>query len=95
MAEVLYAAEGRQDELSVNIERERQEIEKAVRKACKILNKLTPDGAIFAAGWLMSDLIVSLMPDEDKAKQLSRTVQDQIEREFKTAYANLARGRVT
>ncbi|WP_027057349.1 hypothetical protein [Mesorhizobium loti] len=94
MVEVLYAAEGRQGELSVNIERGRQEIEKAVKNACKILNKLTPDGAIYAAGWLMSDLIVSLMPDEEKAKELSRIVNDQIEREFKTAYAKLARGSV-
>ena len=42
----------------------------------------------------MTDLIVSLMPNEEEAKELSRIVQGQIEREFKTAYANLARGTV-
>ena len=94
MIEVLYTAEGRQEELSVNIVRDRPEIEKAAKKACKILNKLTPDGAIFATGWIMTDLIVSLMPIEEEAKELSRIVQGQIEREFKTAYANLARGTV-
>ena len=90
--EVLYTAEGRQDELTSTIMRDRSEIEKA--EACKILNKLTPDGAIFATGWIMTDLIVSLMPNEEEAKELSRIVQGQIEREFKTAYANLARGAV-
>ena len=90
MIEVLYTAEGRQDELTSTIMRDRSEIEKA--EACKILNKLTPDGAIFATGWIMTDLIVSLMPNEEEAKELSRIVQGQIEREFKTAYANLARG---
>ena len=92
MIEVLYTAEGRQDELTSTIMRDRSEIEKA--EACKILNKLTPDGAIFATGWIMTDLIVSLMPNEEEAKELSRIVQGQIEREFKTAYANLARGAV-
>jgi hypothetical protein len=94
MIEVLYTAEGRQEELSANIMRDRPEIQKAAKKACKILNKLTPDGAIFATGWIMTDLIVSLMPNEEEAKELSRIVQGQIEREFKTAYANLARGTV-
>ena len=42
MIEVLYTAEGRQDELTSTIMRDRSEIEKA--EACKILNKLTPDG---------------------------------------------------
>ena len=94
MIEVLYTAEERQDELTANIARDRQEIEKAAKKACKILNKLTPDGALFASGWIITDLIVSLMPNEEEAKELSRIVQGQIEREFKTAYANLARGPV-
>lgn len=94
MIEVLYTAEGRQDELTSTIMRDRSDIEKAAKKACEILNKLTPDGAIFATAWIMTDLIVSLMPNEGEAKELSRIVQGQIEREFKTAYANLARGAV-
>lgn len=94
MIEVLYTAEGRQEELSANIMRDHTEIQKAAKKACKILNELTPDGAIFATGWIMTELIVSLMPNEEEANELSRIVQGQIEREFKTAYANLARGTV-
>ncbi|MER9353308.1 hypothetical protein NKI61_08400 [Mesorhizobium sp. M0514] len=94
MIDVLYTAEQRHDELTANIMRDRPEIEKAVKKACKVLNKLTPDGALYASGWIITDLIVSLMPNEEEAKELFRIVQGQIEREFKTAYANLARGPV-
>ncbi|ESX91301.1 hypothetical protein [Mesorhizobium sp. LSHC412B00] len=94
MIEVLYTAEKRQDELIANIMRDRPEIEKAVKKACKVLNKLTPDGALYASGWIIADLIVSLMSSEEEARELSRIVQGQIQREFKTAYANLARGTV-
>lgn len=90
MVEVLYNAEGRQDELTANIMRDRPEIEMAVKRACNILNRLTPDGALYAGGWLLTDLIVSLMPDEEKALELSRIVQRQIEREFKNAYAEVA-----
>ncbi|MER8638688.1 hypothetical protein [Mesorhizobium sp. M1365] len=87
---MLYTSEGRQDELTANIIRDRPEIEKAVKKACKLLNKLTPDGALYASAWVLADLIVSLMPDEEKALELSRIVQGQIEREFKIAYPEVA-----
>ncbi|MER8569698.1 hypothetical protein NKH85_28660 [Mesorhizobium sp. M0924] len=94
MIEVLYTAQKRQDELISNIMRDRPEIEKAVKKACKVLNKFTPDGALYASNRIIADLIVSLMPSEEEARELSRIVQGQIQREFKTAYANLARGTV-
>ena len=88
MFEVLYRDENRQDELTANLRRDRPEIEKAVKKACKILNNLSPDGAIFGGGWVLADLIVSLMDNEEEALELLKKVQGQIEREFKTAYAD-------
>ena len=87
MIEVLYTAKDRQDELAVNIARNRPEIERAVKKACKVLNKLTPDGALYASGWVLTALIVSLMPEEESARELFRIMQRQIEGELKTAYA--------
>lgn len=55
-----------------------------------MLNKLTPDGTLYASGWVLTDLIVSLMPDEGKAQELFRIVQSQIESELKAAYAEVA-----
>ena len=88
MFEVLYNDEDRQVELTANLKRDRPEIQKAVKKACKVLNKLSPDGAIYGSGWVLADLIVSLMDDEEEALELLRIVQGQIEREFKMAYAD-------
>ncbi|ESX54732.1 hypothetical protein X760_27850 [Mesorhizobium sp. LSHC422A00] len=64
------------------------------QEGVQLLNDLTPDGALYASGWIIADLIVSLMPNEEEAKELSRIGQGQIEREFKAAYANMARGPV-
>lgn len=88
MLEVLYKDEDRQEELNANLKRDRVEIQKAVKKACKVLNKLSPDGAIYGSGWVLADLIVSLTDDEEEALELLRIVRGQIEREFKMAYAD-------
>ncbi|TPJ32732.1 hypothetical protein [Mesorhizobium sp. B2-6-5] len=88
MLELLYNDENRQGELAANLKRDRPEIQRAVKKACKVLNRLSPDGAIYGSGWVLADLIVSLMDDEEGALELLRMVQGQIEREFKMAYAD-------
>jgi hypothetical protein len=90
MIELLHTDEGRQNELKANLTRDRQSIEKAVKKACTILNKLTPDGAIHGAGWILVDLIRSLALDEEQAVELSRIIQRQIERDLRI-HASAAR----
>ncbi|MEI9425309.1 hypothetical protein O7A70_29550 [Mesorhizobium sp. Cs1299R1N1] len=51
-----------------------------------MLNKLSQDGAIYAHGWVGAELINSLVGDEERAIELSRILQRQIEKELRSVY---------
>ncbi|MDG4877685.1 hypothetical protein P9273_21515 [Mesorhizobium sp. WSM4935] len=83
MIEVLHIDESRKDELKANLARDQTKIRNAVKQACKTLNKLTPDGALHAAGWIMTDLLRSLFEDEEQAIDLSKKIQACIESDLR------------
>ncbi|WP_032935404.1 hypothetical protein [Mesorhizobium sp. WSM3626] len=83
---MLYMDESNQAELNANLTRDRPEIAKTVRRVCKLLNKLSQDGAIYAHGWVGAELINSLVDDEEKAIELSRIIQRQIEKELQSVH---------
>ncbi|TPJ88148.1 hypothetical protein FJ434_11775 [Mesorhizobium sp. B2-5-13] len=84
---MLYMDESHQPELNTNLVSDRPEIEKTVRRVCKLLNKLSQDGAIYAHGWVGAELINSPVGDEERAIELSRIIQRQIEKELRSVHS--------
>ena len=69
-----------QADLNAHIKKEMPDIQRVARKVARLLNSLSPEGAVYTHTMLGADLIASVMEDGDMAVGFSKHLQGEIEK---------------